>query len=358
MKTRLLFVPVLLALVASLAACGGGGQTVPPNAVAVVNGKPITIAQFNEFFAQAVAQAKANGQNPSPGTQQYAQLRTGTVAGLVQLTAAEQEAAKEHVVVTPQEVTKAVNDVAKLYFGGSMKKLLAAFKKQGMDLKAVRDQKYINLLGTKLQAKVTASAKVTEQQEKAYYSSNIAQFQQAAATTRPVQYILFRCAPQGTYTCPASVSRAKKKLADKVERLLQNGASFAAMAKKYSDDPTTAPQGGTFTLTKGGVVPAFGTAGFALKTGKISQPVNATDTANQGYGWFIIKANGPAKSTKAHTQTFAQAKAQIQQALLSQQKQTLWGQWLADLQKQYKGKVSYQSSYAPPPTTALPTTTG
>ncbi len=62
MKNRLLFVPVLLALVVSLAACGGGSQNVPANAIAVVNGTPITLAQFNDFFAQAVTAAKLQGQ--------------------------------------------------------------------------------------------------------------------------------------------------------------------------------------------------------------------------------------------------------------------------------------------------------
>jgi hypothetical protein len=69
MKIRLLFVPLMLALVASLAACGGGGGAVPANDVALVKGQPISNTDFNTLLAQAVKQAVAAGQpEPKAGT--------------------------------------------------------------------------------------------------------------------------------------------------------------------------------------------------------------------------------------------------------------------------------------------------
>jgi parvulin-like peptidyl-prolyl isomerase len=359
MKTRLLFVPLLLALVASLAACGGGGQSVPANAIAEVDGTPITVAEFNNIFTQAQAMTVAQHQpKPTPGSQAYTTLRNQVVAALVQWTEVKQQAKKEDVSVSKSEIDKSLTDLAKSRFHGSMKKLVASYKQQGMSMDLVRELLLINQLSTKIRTKVTASAKVTEAQERSYYNTNIAQYNTPAQTTRSVQYILFKCAAQGATICSASKSRAEKKLADKVEQKLRNGASFSAMAKQYSDDPTTAPQGGKYTLVKDSVVPAFGAAGFALKTGETSQPVNATSTSNQGYGWFIIKALGPVKKTPAHTTPFSQAKATIKQALLQQAQEKLWEQWVSDLQASYQGKVKYQGSYAPPTTTTLPTTNG
>src|SRR5947209_545437 len=89
MKTRLLLMPLLLALVASLAACGGGGSgSVPANAVAVVGGKPITTGVFNALFQQALHQVAASGQQaaPAPGTPQYTAMRGQVLAYLVQVT--------------------------------------------------------------------------------------------------------------------------------------------------------------------------------------------------------------------------------------------------------------------------------
>ena len=46
----------------------------------------------------------------------------------------------------------------------------------------------------------------------------------------------------------------------------------------------------------------------------------------------------------------------IKQTLLGQAQDTLWGDWLSKLADQYKGKVSYQSGYAPPTTSSVSNT--
>lgn len=342
MKTRLVFLPLLLVLVASLAACGGGSN-VPANAIAVVNGTPITVAQFNDFFTQAVAQAKAtSGVAPQPGTPQYTTLRNTVVSQLVQIAEVKQVAAKEHVSVTQSDMNKFIANVVKTNYGGSETKFEAAVKKAGLTMDAARQQVFLHLLVTKLQAKVTATAKVSDAQVKAYYTTNLAQYAvPAGSTTRQLAHILVKT----------------KAEALKIEKQLQNGANFAALAKKYSTDTGSAVNGGLICIAKSGTagpcqqtVPPFSKAGFALKTGEISPPVHSQ------FGWHIIKAVGPVM-TKAYTQPFSLVQAAIRHNLLGQQQQQLWQQWITDFQNQYKGKVNYQSSYAPPATTALPTTT-
>lgn len=334
MKTRLLFVPLLLILVASLAACGGGSQAVPANAVAVVNGTPITTAEFNGFLTQRIAIAKAQGQNPAPGDPT---LRDETLAYLVQVDELEQQASKEGVSMTQAQVTKFLKNLAQTSYGGSMAKLTAALKKQGLSMSTARKEVFVNLLATKIKTKVTSTAKVTAAQEQAYYNQNKSQFSTPATTTRSVEHILVK----------------SKGLADTIEQKLRNGASFAALAKQYSKDPGSASQGGKYTATEGSEVPAYDKAAFSLKTGELSQPVDATSAANGSYGWFIIKALGPVKKTPARTTTFKQAEPMIKQQLLQQAQDKLWQTWLTDLQNQYKGKVQYQSGYAPQTTTAV-----
>ena len=271
MKTRLLFVPLLIALVASLAACGGGSAQVPANAVAMVGSTPVTIAQFNDYFAQAKAQAVAHGQPaPQAGTPQYTAMKNAVVAELVQIAEVKQQAPKEGVSVTPAEVTKYISNLVKTSYSGSMKEFTAALTQQGLTLKAAQQAVYINLLAMKINTKVTASATVTVAQEKAYYNAN-----PSTHTTQP------------TLDIPAS-----KKLANKIEQELKHGASFAKLAKQYSQDPGSAAQGGKYTATGAGV-PAYQNVAFTLKTGQLSGLVDATSAANGGYGFFIIKALGP-----------------------------------------------------------------
>lgn len=336
MKTRLLLVPLLLALVASLAACGGGSQQVPPNAVAVVSGEPITLAQFNSFLAEAVAQAKSQGQTlPKAGDPAYTQMRNQVLATLVQDTELEQVASKEGISLAQirSEASKFIANLIKTNYDGSEKKFAAALKQAGLTQEQYQRIKFRNILSQKLYEKVTAAAKVTPEEEQAYFKANAAQY----PPTRSVEHILVK----------------KKSLAEMIEKKLRNGASFAALARQYSKDPGSAAQGGKFTASKGREVPAYDDAAFALKTGELSPPIDATAPADGGYGWFIIKALGPVKQP-----TFSSEEAAIHTTLLDQARKKLADQWVADLQKSYKGKVSFQAGYAPPATTALPTTTG
>ena len=338
MKTRLLFVPLLAATVATLAACGGGSAAVPAGDVALVNSSPVTSLQFNAVLSQAEAQAKNSGQTvPAIGTPQYTALKTQIAAYLVEVAEVEQQAQKLDVKVTSKDVDTFLTKLAKDKYSGDMKKLLTTFNLTLPEAKALV---LMNLTTTKIRTKITSPAKVTSADALAYYKANISTYSVPAQSTRSVEHILVK----------------SKSLANNLENQLKGGASFATLAKKYSKDPGSAAQGGKFLATKGKEVPAYDDAAFSLKTGVLSAPVDATASANGSFGWFIIKALGPVKNTKAHTTTFKQAQATIEQTLLPQKQQTLWSTYLANLAKQYAGKVSYGAGYAPPPTTAITTT--
>ena len=351
MKTRLLFVPLLAATVATLAACGGGSAAVPAGDVALVNSSPVTSLQFNAVLSQAEAQAKNSGQTvPAIGTPQYTALKTQIAAYLVEVAEVEQQAQKLDVKVTSKDVDTFLTKLAKDKYSGDMKKLLTTFNLTQAAISihhhchgipvTERLADGMNLTTTKIRTKITSPAKVTSADALAYYKANISTYSVPAQSTRSVEHILVK----------------SKSLANNLENQLKGGASFATLAKKYSKDPGSAAQGGKFLATKGKEVPAYDDAAFSLKTGVLSAPVDATASANGSFGWFIIKALGPVKNTKAHTTTFKQAQATIEQTLLPQKQQTLWSTYLANLAKQYAGKVSYGAGYAPPPTTAITTT--
>lgn len=333
MKTRLLSLPLLIMLIASLAACGGSSVTVPPDAVALVGSVPITIADFNAYLKQAETVAAAQGPKPVPGTPQYTTMRNQVIAYLVQINELGQQAKKEDVSVSDAEVTTYISNLAKTNYGGSMKKLTKTLKAQGLSIDLAKKEVHTNLLAQKIHTKVTSTAKVTLADEQSYYHTNIANYQTAAQTTRSVRHILV----------------ATKALADTIEGEVTN-ANFARLAKKYSTDTGSASQGGKMDAIKGQLVKPFEDVAFSLKTGEISAPVKST------YGWHIIQALGPVQTTKAHTATFAEEEPSIKAALVQQTSDKLWQQWLADLKQEYGSMVHYQSGYEPPATTALATT--
>ena len=347
MKTRLPFLLLSIALVAMLAACGGGGGpgSVPSDAVAEVGSTPITKAEFNGLMDVACARYKSQGQAcPQVGTPTYTSIRDSAVNFLVQQEELAQEAKKLGVTVTQKEIDQQLEQITKASFQGSKKKLDAALKKDDITLAELEQfELKPRLLGQKLQAKVTSNINVSSAAALKYYNTNKASF--VTPKTRNVRHILVK----------------SKSLAEQIRAKLVNGASFAALAKKYSQDPGSANNGGKYCVAHGtqsgqciSTVPPFDKAAFSLKTNEISQPVHSVD------GWHIIQPLGPV--TPARTQTFAQVKSQIQANLAAQQKQTAWNAWFANLAKDFKGKVAYATGYTPAttttPATPAPTTSG
>jgi parvulin-like peptidyl-prolyl isomerase len=67
------------------------------------------------------------------------------------------------------------------------------------------------------------------------------------------------------------VGKNKESLANQIYQQVQGGADFAALAKKYSQDPGSKDKGGNFTATQGSDVPEFDKAVFD-STAKTGQP--------------------------------------------------------------------------------------
>jgi len=80
------------------------------------------------------------------------------------------------------------------------------------------------------------------------------------------------------------VKKAAYELAKKLLDSLKNGANFGELAKKYSDDPGSAAQGGDLGYVKRGVFyPEFEAAAFALKPGEL------TNVVESPVGYHIIQ---------------------------------------------------------------------
>ena len=80
--------------------------------------------------------------------------------------------------------------------------------------------------------------------------------------------------------------QAKAKI-DEIKARLDKGEDFAALAKKFSQDPGSANKGGELGYAGRGVYdPAFEEALYGLNKGDVSAPVHST------FGWHLIKLLG------------------------------------------------------------------
>ena len=100
----------------------------------------------------------------------------------------------------------------------------------------------------------------------------------SAGLIRPA-HIFLRLAQQA----PQSEVDAAKVRIDSIYQALRAGADFAELAKSLSQDPGSAPAGGTLPwIAPGQAFPEFEKAAYALQTGQMSAPVQSPA------GWHII----------------------------------------------------------------------
>jgi foldase protein PrsA len=316
---------LLCALVSfALAGCGGSDDKVPTDAVAVVDGQEIAKTDYDALIAQAKKSYKNQKRDfPKAGSQEFRTLKNQAVQFLVQREQFEQEAENLDVNVTDKQVNARFEQILKQYFGGDRKKFNRQLKAQGLKEAQVRRDLRSQIISEKIFAQVTKNVKVTDKQIEDYYNKNKAQY--SRPESRDVRHILVK----------------NKAKAAQLEAQLKAGASFAALAKKFSEDTGSKADGGKLTISKGQTVAPFDKVAFELKKNAISQPVKTE------FGYHIIQA---LSDTKPATVTpLKDLKESIRQQLAQTKKNEAMTKWVDELKKNYKDKISYAVGFSPPP---------
>ena len=169
---------------------------------------------------------------------------------------------------------------------------------------------------------------VTEPELRAYYEQNKAQLKDTLPEQRKIRYAVIDTsklpvqiadadyeqeykARQSQFKTPEQVDvrhilvKTKEQALD-IKKQLEGGADFAALAKKFSDDPGSKDNGGLYkNVERGKMVPEFDKASFELPPGKISDPVQTN------FGYHILKVD-------AHRQPGQRSLAEVKPELEEQ----------------------------------------
>lgn len=173
-----------------------------------------------------------------------------------------------------------------------------------------------------------AEGKITDKQVEEYYNENI-------VGDISCSHILISPKTTDKMTDEEKAKAESEALtkAKDIIKQLDNGADFATLAKKYSDDSATASKGGDLGyFNKGQMEDAFETAAYALKLNKYT-----TTPVKTSYGYHIILKTG--EKDKA---TLADSKKTIVTKLgkeLQTSDKTLSINALVDLRKDYGMKI-------------------
>ena len=334
---------LLLATVAlAAAACGGGSDSVPTDAVAVVDGTEIPKSDLDALIAYAKKGYEAQKQEfPKAGTPEYQSLQTTYVALLVEAAQFRKAAEEFDVPVTEKDIDAIEQTVIKDKFDGKEAEYEKALKEAGYTREEYRTNALeFSALSQNLFDAVTKDVEVSEQEIRTYYAENQSQY---GADSRDVRHILIAEKDKdGNVDFAAS-----KKKADEIYAQLAGGADFAALAKTESEDPGSASKGGKLTINRGETVPEFDKISFELDKGELSKPVKTQ------YGYHVIEVLSPVRKGPSLDDVRPAVKAQLLQTKRNEDMQA----WIDELRKENEGKVSYAAGYEPPELPEEPTET-
>ncbi|HYS79253.1 MAG TPA: SurA N-terminal domain-containing protein [Anaeromyxobacteraceae bacterium] len=325
--TYVLFGIIIIVFVVSFGpgskGCSGGAGP-SESWAAKVNGATVGPAEFDQQYGQLLRMYQQQG-SPELNVLLQAQLRRMAMDQLVQRQLVEQEAKKQGLVVTDEEVAAAI-------------KALPAFQGEGrFDMELYKrtvtnaygspgkfeDRMRSDLAFQKMLALVRQTAKVTEDEVKdAWMADNDrlaleyarfpvglarmevkvsdAQVKEFAAAQAPrieqyfkdhqarfdrpqrmrARHILVQAAEEA----PAAQQDAARQKIEAALARVQKGEDFAKVASEVSEDPGSKTRGGDLGFFGPGVMAkAFEDAASKLKPGEVSPPVKT------GFGWHIIK---------------------------------------------------------------------
>jgi foldase protein PrsA len=216
----------------------------------------------------------------------------------------EKEAAKEKVQVTDKEIQEELDATIESYGGEEAYK--SALESSSMTEADMKEEIKVYLETVKL---LEPRIEITDEEIETYFNENKDTF----ATSEQVEASHILVDDEAT--------------AKEVAAKLTDGEDFAALAKEYSTDTTSAENGGELGyFGTGEMTGEFEKAAFAMEIGEISEPVK-TD-----YGYHIIKVTG---KKEAKTANLEDSKEEIKETLKQEKMSSEYTTWLEEKKKDY-----------------------
>lgn len=258
----------------------GGGFSQGGETVAVVNGHVITKGDLYDSM--------------------YAQIGEQAVDQLITRILIEQEAQRQNVEVSDDEVAAEIDELAEQYGGRDGLEML--LNQSGSSMEAFEDNVRLNLYVEKMLAD---QIEISEDDLRKFYEENRDLFMEEEQVR--ARHILVE----------------DSALARELLTQLRDGADFAELAEKHSTDPGSAASGGDLGwFGRGAMVAAFEEAAFSAEIGEITGPVETE------YGYHLIEV---LERKEAGQQAFEDVQEQIHDILFAQELEQLVFPWLQDL---------------------------
>jgi len=184
------------------------------------------------------------------------------------------QADRDSITVSDAEIESELNKRLNYYINqfGSEEKLEQFYGKRTNVIKdEFRADVQEQLLAQKMQSKISPTDKLSPAEIRAYFNTIPEDSLPLISSEHEMQQIV----KKPTFSAEAK-KEAKEKLEGYRERVLQ-GESMSVLARIYSEDPSSAKEGGVINnVFRGQMVPEFEAVAYRLKTGEVSQVFETT----------------------------------------------------------------------------------
>jgi peptidyl-prolyl cis-trans isomerase SurA len=231
--------PITL-LTGAILLISGCSHAAPDNVAATVNGRPITYADLDkQYEAQFVSAAEHPSQDQMM-IQKLEVLRT-----LVDNEIMLQRAEKLGLMATDADVDAKFAELKAPYTQEELQKQLASRKMSADDMKA---QLKRDLSITKLFNKeITSRISISDQDVRDYYEANKTSFNYPEPRIRLAQILVTPRPDPNVHNLKNDKAQNEEQARKKIEMIMariHQGDDFGTLAQNFSEDPTTATNGG------------------------------------------------------------------------------------------------------------------
>lgn len=294
------------------------GESATPKVVASVNGVKISGAEFDREVGRYEQQMAMMGQSPNP--EQLKEIKEKVLNGLIDRELLYQQAEKQGIKVDKKEVDERMSALQKRFpkeedFKKTLERL--GLTEAGLRSQFEKELAIKEMLDKKFAGKLT----VTEQEMKKFYDENPDYFKTPERVR--ASHILIKVDPNAS---EADKAKAHQKIED-IQKKVNKGEDFAALAKQYSECPSSAKGGDLDYFQHGQMVKPFEDAAFALKVGQVS------DIVETQFGYHLIKVTDKKDAGQI---SFDEAKEKIKPFLEQQKMAEQVNQYVAQLKQTAK----------------------
>ena len=244
--------------------------------VARVNGSVINRKDLDASVHALVLQMARQGREILPDV--TARLEHDVLEEMIGRQLLLQEGSKHPPADVDQKVQAQIELVTK-QLGGD-EQLKQALTETGSTLAEYAKRVHDNvIIQDTIQQFIDKEVKITPEEIKSFYDKNPDQFRQPE--TVRASHILIRVAPGAG----DDVKKEKRAQIEAARSLVRGGEKFADVARKISEDPGSAANGGDLGFfPRGKMVPEFDAAAFSLKTNTVSDVI----TTQFGYHVLLV----------------------------------------------------------------------